>query len=67
MGDHRGDELAGEGGRVRVAFLLGEVAFEDGIGGPLAEVRLEHRREGEPTTGPPTADPVSPRRHRPGP
>ena len=66
VADDRGDELAGEGGRVLVALLLGEVALEDGVGRPLAEVRLEDRREGEPPTGPPAADAVSPRRRRPG-
>ena len=60
-----GDQLAGERGGVRVALLLGEMALEDGVGGPLAEVRLEDRREGQPATGPPAADAVSPRRHRP--
>ena len=64
--DDRGDQLAGQRGRVRVALLLGQVALEDGVGGPLAEVRLEDRREGEPAAGPPAADAVSPRRHRPG-
>jgi hypothetical protein len=64
MRDDRGDELAGERGRVRVAFLLGQVALEDGIRGALPEIRLEDRREGEPATGPPAADAVSPR-HRP--
>ena len=51
---------------VLVPLLLGEVTLEDGIGGALAEVRLEDRREGEPPTGPPAADAVSPRHRRPG-
>jgi len=66
MLDDRGNELAGEGGGILVAFLLGEVALEDGVGRALAEVRLEDRREGEPATGPPAADTVSPRHRRPG-
>ena len=53
-------------GRVLVALLLGQVALEDGVRRALPEVRLEHRREGQPATGPPAADAVSPRRHRPG-
>jgi hypothetical protein len=32
----------------------------------LPEIRLEDRREGEPATGAPAANAVSPRRHRPG-
>ncbi len=66
MLDDGRDELAGECRRVRVALLLGEVTLEDGIGGALAEIRLEDRREGEPATGPPAADAVSPRHRRPG-
>jgi hypothetical protein len=66
MLDDRGHELAGEGGGCLVAFLFGEVALEDGVGRALAEVRLEDRREGEPATGPPPADTVSPRHRRPG-
>ena len=64
--DDGGHELAGEGGGILVALLLGEVAFEDGVGGALAEIRLEDRREGEPAAGPPAADAVSPRHRRPG-
>ena len=61
-----GDQLSGERRRVLVALLVRQVALEDGVRGPLAEVRLEDRREGEPATGPPAANAVSPRRHRPG-
>ena len=66
MLDDGGDQLAGEGGRVRVTLLLGEVPLEDGVRGTLAEVGFEDGREGQPATGPPAADAVSPRRHRPG-
>ena len=66
MGGHRRHELAGEGGGRGVALLLGQVPLQDGLRGALPEVRLEHGREGEPPTGPPAADAVSPRRHRPG-
>jgi hypothetical protein len=44
--DDRGHQLAGERRRIRVAFLLGEVPLEDRVGGALAEIRLEDRREG---------------------
>jgi hypothetical protein len=60
-------ELARQRGGVRVTLLLGEVTLEDGIGGALAEVRLEDRREREPPARPPAADAVSPRHRRPGP
>ena len=60
------DEFTGQGSRIRVAFLLGQVALEDRVGGALPEVRFEHGREGQPATGPPAANAVSPRRHRPG-
>jgi len=65
--DDCGHELARQRGGVRVALLLGEVTLEDGIGGALAEIRLEDRREREPPTRPPAADAVSPRHRRPGP
>jgi hypothetical protein len=64
--DDRGNQFAGERGGIRVAFLLGKVSLEDRVGGALAEIRLEDRREGEPATGPPAADAVSPRHRRPG-
>jgi hypothetical protein len=63
----RGDQLAGQRGGVVVSFRLGQMALEHRIGRALAEVRLEDGREGETPSGPPTPDPVSPRRHRPGP
>jgi len=66
MGHLGGDQLAGQGGGRRVALLLGEVALEDRIRRALPEVRLEHGREGQPAAGPPAANAVSPRRHRPG-
>ena len=65
--DDRGDQFAGERRRVLVAFLLGQVPLEDCVGRALPEIRLEDRREGEPATGPPAADAVSPRHRRPGP
>ena len=64
--DHGRHELAGEGRGILVALLLGQVALEDGVRRALAEVRLEDCRKGEPTTGPPAADAVSPRHRRPG-
>ena len=59
------DQLAGQGGRVVVALLLGEVAFQHGIGRTLSEIRLEYGRQGQPPAGPPAANAISPRRHRP--
>ena len=41
MLDHRGDQLAGEGGRGLVALRLGQVSLEDGVRGALTEVGLE--------------------------
>ena len=61
-----GHELARQGRGVLVPFLLGEVTFEDGVGGALTEVRLEDGRESETPTRPPAADAVSPRHRRPG-
>ena len=61
----RGDQLAGQDGRGIVALLLGEVAFQDGIGRTLSEIRLEYGRQGQPPAGPPAAYAISPRRHRP--
>ena len=66
MLDDCGHELAGERRRILVAFLLGQVTLEDRVGRALTEIRLEDRREGKPATGPPAANAVSPRRHRPG-
>ena len=66
MLDDRGHQLARERRRILVALLLGQVPLEDGVGRALAEIRLEDRREGEPATGPPAADAVSPRHRRPG-
>jgi hypothetical protein len=67
MGHLGGDQFASQLGRVRVPFLLGQMAFEHGIGGALAEVRFEDRRQRQPAPGSAAADPVSPRRHRSGP
>jgi len=60
------DQLAGECGSAVIALLLGQVAFKHDIGRALAEIRLKHGCQGKPSPGPPTAEPVSPRRHRPG-
>jgi hypothetical protein len=59
-------ELARQRGGILVPLLLCEVTFQDGIGGALAEIRLEDGREGEPSARPPAADAVSPRHRRPG-
>jgi len=67
MCDHRDDEFAGQRDGILVALLLRQVTLEDGVGGPLPEVRLEDRGEGQTATGPPAADAVSPRHRRPGP
>jgi hypothetical protein len=64
--DDGSHELARQGGGVLVPLLLGEMTLEDGIGGALAEVRLEDRRQGKPPARPPAADAVSPRHRRPG-
>ena len=66
VGDDRRDQLAREAGGVPVALGFGQVALQDALGRPLSEVRLEDGRERQPATGPPAADAVSPRRHRPG-
>ena len=58
MRDDRPDELAGEGRGGFVAFVLGEVALENGVSGALAEVGFEDAREGEAAAGPVGADPV---------
>ena len=62
-----GHELTRQRRGVVVALLLGEVTLEHGIGGPLAEIGLEDRCEGEAPARPPAADAVSPRHRRPGP
>ena len=64
VADDRGDQVTGEIGRDGVAFRLGEMAFEDRLGGPLSEVRLEDRRQRESTSGASSPLPVSLRRHR---
>ena len=66
VGHLGGDQLAGERrGAFGSRSALGEMALQDRVRGALAEVGLEDRREGQTTTGPPAADAVSPRRHRP--
>ena len=66
MLDDGGHELAGKLRGDRVALGLFEVPLEDGFGRPLAEICFEDRRQGETPAGPPAADAVSSRRHRPG-
>ena len=66
MGHLGRDQVAGQRGSRRVPLLFRQMTFKDGVRGPLSEVRLEDGREGQPATGPPAADAVSPRRHRPG-
>jgi hypothetical protein len=41
---HRGDEFAGQSCGRRVAFVLGQVPLQDGVGGALPEVRFEDGR-----------------------
>ena len=59
------DQFARQLGGLGIAFALGQVALQDGVCGPLAELRFEDRRERELAGRPSTSDPVSPRRHRP--
>jgi hypothetical protein len=59
------DELTSQRRRLLVALLFSEVALEDSIGRALSEVRFEDRGEGQPATGPPAANTVSPRHRRP--
>jgi hypothetical protein len=63
LGSH---QLTGQLGRIGIARFLGQVAFQNGVGRSLPEIRLEDRRQSEPPAGPAAADAVSPRRHRPG-
>jgi hypothetical protein len=64
MLDHGGDQFASQGCGRRIAFGLGQVAFQDGFRGPLTEVGLEDRGERESTSRPSSALPISLRRHR---
>jgi hypothetical protein len=63
VSDHGLDQFAGEGGRGLVAFGLGEVALEDGLGCALAEVGLEDRGQRESTSRSSSALAVSLRHH----
>jgi hypothetical protein len=45
MGHLGSDQLAGQRRGHRIPFLLGQMTFEDGVRGPLSEVRLEDGRE----------------------
>jgi hypothetical protein len=62
--DHGRDQFARQGICRRIAFGLGQVAFQDCLRGPLAEVRFEDRGERESTSCPTSALPISLRRHR---
>jgi hypothetical protein len=69
--DHRPDDPAGQLARRLVRLDLGQVALEDGSRGALAEVRLEHGGQRDPTPGPQRpnaigATVVSSRHRRPG-
>jgi hypothetical protein len=64
VGDHRIDQLAGQGSGRLVAFRLGQVTLEDGLCGALPEVGLEDRGQRESTSRPSSALAVSLRPHR---
>ena len=64
VADDRGDQFPGEIGRDGVAFRVGQMALQDGLGGPLSEVGLEDRRQRESTSGASPPLSVSLRRHR---
>jgi hypothetical protein len=50
--DHGCDQLAGQRRGGRIALDLREMPFEDGLRGPLPELRLEQGREGKAPAGP---------------
>ena len=64
MGDHGIDQLAREGRGGLIAFRLGQMSLEDGLGGALAEVGLEDRGQRESTSRPSSALAISLRPHR---
>lgn len=64
MGDHGGDQFAGQGGGRLVALALRKMALQDGLRGALAEVGLEDRGEGQSASRPPAALAVSLQRRR---
>ena len=73
MGDDPGDDLPGQCAGDGARFVLRELALQDRGGGPLAEVRLEYRRERDAPARPEAPDAVgsvpargaaSRRRHR---
>lgn len=64
MGRDRRDQLAGEGCGGLVPLGFGQMALQDRVGGALAEVGLEDRRQRESTSGASASLPVSLRRHR---
>jgi len=51
VGDHRGDELAGQFRGLRVAFELGQMALQNGRRGALAEIGLEDGSERKAAAG----------------
>jgi hypothetical protein len=67
VGHLDGNQLAGQLRAPAGPRILGQVAFQDGVGGALSEVCLEHGGERQAPARAPTSDPVSPRRHRSGP
>jgi len=56
--DHLGHDRPGQRASRRVSLDLGQLPLQDGRRGSLAEVRLEHRREGDPTSRPKRSNPV---------
>ena len=64
MGDDGFDQLAGERSCGVIAFGLGQMALEDGLGGALAEVGLEDRGQRQSTSRPSSALAISLRHHR---
>ena len=64
MPDDGRHELAGQAGGRLVTLGLGQMALEDSLGGPLAEVGFEDRGQRESTSRASPALPVSLQRHR---
>jgi len=64
VANDRRDQFASKFCRRFVTLRLRQMALEDRARRPLAEVGLEHRGQRKAPTGPPSADPISRRRHR---
>ena len=64
MTDHGGDQFAGQFGRHGIPLDLGQMPFQDRLGGALPEVSLEDRGERQSTARASSAPSVSLRRHR---